>query len=145
MVDPDDISGNPQLISDSVELHAEDTRLLAILLLDVDSWFFARKQCLPKGTAIIDLRSNAGEAKLLIGMSCKDWEIRIGSNQRGGFFDPVAEKVRGILKRTFSDIASPDSRSMWTSGAILKLKHEHSRQQNVAKLSREPERRITRD
>lgn len=127
MVDPDDVTDNPRPITDAVELNTDDALLIAKLLLDVESWFFARKQCLPKGTAIIDLNSVAGDAKVLIGMSCEDWELRVGGYRRGAFFDPVADQVRGLLKRTFPEIASPDSRSMWRSGVILKLKDEHSR------------------
>jgi hypothetical protein len=138
-VDPDDISGSPKPITDAVELNVDDARLLAKLLLDVQSWFFACKRCLPKGTAIINLSSLAGEVKLLIGMSCLDWEIRVDSYRQGGFFDPVADQVRGMLKRTFPEIASPHCRSMWTSGAISKLKQERSPRQNVAEQSVEPE------
>ena len=127
MVDPDDVSDNPRPITDAVELNTVDAILIAKLLLDVESWFYAHKRCLPSGTAIIELNSSAGDAKLLVGMSCEDWEIRVGSYRKGAFFDPVADQVRGILKRTFPEIASPDSRSMWISGAIPKLKQHHSR------------------
>jgi hypothetical protein len=145
LVDPDDISANPKAITDTVELLSDDVRLLAKLLLDVESWFFARKRCLPKGTAIISLSSRDGEAKVLIGMSCEDWEIYAGGTRKGGFFDPVADQVRGILKRTFPDIASSGSRSMWKAGGISTLKQGGLPPQDVAEQSREPERRITRN
>jgi hypothetical protein len=139
LVDPDDVTDNPRPITDAVQLNKEDTLLIAKLLLDVESWFYARKQCLPRGTAIIELNSGAGEAQLLIGMLCEGWDLRVGSSRQGGFFDPVADQVRGVLKRTFPEIASPDARSMWTSGAIQKLKHACSPQQTLAEQSGEPE------
>ncbi|WP_436715907.1 hypothetical protein U8335_27275 [Roseiconus lacunae] len=122
LIDPEDISITPQPICDSTELATDDAKLLATLLLDVESWFFARKRCLPKGTAIIHFVSRAGDARLLIGMSCEDWELRAGGHSKGGFFDPVADQVRDILKRTFPDIASSDDRSMWKLGAIEHMK-----------------------
>ena len=55
-------------------------------------------------------------------MNCSDW-LLIGCKLRaGGFFDPVRNDVRDILKRTFPDIASPNSQSMWKQGAIRELK-----------------------
>jgi hypothetical protein len=139
LIDPEDISGNPQPITDAIELSTDDVLLLATLLLDVESWFFACKRCVPKGTAVINLTSHTGEMKLLIGMSCLDWEIRVDGYRQGGFFDPVADQVRGILKRSFPEIASPYARSMWTSGAISKLKQQRSLQPNVAEQSVQPE------
>ncbi len=141
MVDPDDISINPRPITDTVELATDDSRLLAKLMLDVESWFFASKRCLPKGTAIIHLSARAGDAKLLIGMSCENWEIRAGGSRKGGFFDPVADQVRGILKRAFPDIASSNARSMWKAGAISKLKQDAAPLQNVAEQCDEPKSR----
>ncbi len=132
LVDPDDVTDAPRPITDAVQLNNEDAILIAKLLLDVDSWYYARKQCLPGSTAIIELNSGAGKAQLLIGMLCEDWDLRVDSNRQGGFFDPVADHVRGVLKRTFPDIASPDARSIWMSGAIQKLRHERSPQQTLA-------------
>lgn len=141
LVDPDDISDNPRPISDSVEFAADDATLLARLLLDIDSWFFARKRCLPKATATISLQSRAGDAKLMIGMSCENWEIRAGSNRKGAFFDPVADQVRDILKRTFPDIASSGARSMWKAGAISQLKQSFLTPQDEAEQCDEPKSR----
>ena len=126
MVDPQDLSPDPRPICDAVELAAEDAKLLARLLLDAQSWFFACKRCLPRGTAIIRLDSPAGDAQVLIGMACEDWELRAGGGRTGGFFDPVADQIRGLLKRAFPEIASPDPRSMWKAGAIAKLKEGSS-------------------
>jgi len=122
LVDPDDGLRNPREITKRTELAADDLRLLVSLLLDVDSWFFATKRCLPRGTAVIRLTSDVGDATLLIGMSCDDWEVTSGGHRTGAFFDPVADDVRGILKRAFPEIASPESRSMWRAGAIAQLK-----------------------
>ena len=141
LVDPGDISITAIPISDAVELSTDDARLLARLLLDVESWYFARKRCLPKGTAIIHLNSRGGDAKLMIGMSCEDWELRAAGNRKGGFFDPVADQVRGILKRTFPDIASSGARSMWKSGAISQLKKSFLAQQDEAEQCDEPKSR----
>lgn len=141
LVDPDDSWTNPRPISDPIELATADAKLVARLLLDVESWFFACKRCLPKGTAIVHLSSRGGDAKLLIGMSCEDWELRVGNNRSGGFFDPVADQVRDILKRTFPDIASPGVRSMWKAGAISELKRASLPLQNVAEQSDEPKSR----
>lgn len=139
MVDPDDVTDNPRPITDAVQLNKVDALLIAKLLLDVESWYYARKQCLARGTAIIELNSGDGEAQLLIGMLCEGWDLRVDSSCQGGFFDPVADQVRGVLKRTFPEIASPDARLMWTSGAIQKLKHEYSPQHKLAEQSVETE------
>lgn len=139
LVDPDDVTDNPRPISGAMQLLKEDALLIAKLLLDVESWFYARKQCLPRGTAIIELHSGAGEAQLLIGMDCEAWDLLVGGRRQHGFFDPVADQVRAVLKRTFPEIASPDARSMWMSGAIQRLKYEFSSQQTLAEQSAEPE------
>ena len=122
MVDPDDISDTPQVITDASPLSPEDTTLIVQLLLNIDSWFFARKRCLPKGTAIVDLKCKNSKAQLLIGIACSDWELRIGSKRHGAFFDPVTTQIRGILKRTFPQFASEHSQSMWKAGVISSLK-----------------------
>ncbi|MGN6547921.1 MAG: hypothetical protein ACTHK7_23005 [Aureliella sp.] len=137
-MDPDDLSSDPRAISDRAELSSEDTALLARLLLDVDSWFFARKQCLPKGTAIISLQSRAGNAELLMGMACEEWELRAANKRKGGFFDPVAGEIRDMLKRTFPSIASTDSCSLWNPDAISKLQEAASGRPNVAAPQKEP-------
>ena len=132
LVDPDDGLISPTPITAFVELATDDARLLTGLLLDVKSWFFASKRCLPRATAVIDLNSHAGDAKLMIGMPCEGWDLRVGHDRAGGFFDPVANQVRGILKRTFPEIASTGARSMWKAGAIAKLKQDALARQDVA-------------
>lgn len=141
MVDPDDISIDPLTISDANDLAAEDVKRIARLLLDVESWFFARKRCVPKGTAIMHLNSRAGSVRLMIGMSCADWELHTGDNRKSGFFDPVADQVRDILKRTFPDIASSGAQSMWKAGAISQLKQSFLASQIEPEQSDEPRSR----
>jgi hypothetical protein len=88
----------------------------------VNSWFFAKKRCLPRDTAIIRLSGPAGGLKLIIDMPCAGWLlIPHGTRRAGAFFDPVRTEVRGILKRAFPDFASTSKRSMWKQGAIAKL------------------------
>ena len=79
---------------------------------------------MPKPTAIIRLKSRLGDATVLIGMACEDWDLMVDEEHIGGFFDPVADAVRGILKRTFPEIASSGSQSMWKAGAITRLKQD---------------------
>ncbi|MBA4018680.1 MAG: hypothetical protein C0483_16055 [Pirellula sp.] len=126
MVDPDDGIRNPKPISDPVELSTQDAVLLSKLLLNADSWFFAVKRCLPKGTARIRLTSPLGDATVLIGMPCQDWDVIVDGEHCGGFFDPVDIEMRSLLKRTFPDLASSEARSMWKSGAIKQLKEGKS-------------------
>ena len=122
LVDPDGNLHKPVPTTEPVQLSVTDLQLLTKLLLDVESWFFARKRCLPKNTAVVKIQSNSNSAILRIGMNCSDW-LLIGCKLRaGGFFDPVRNDVRDILKRTFPDIASPNSQSMWKQGAIRELK-----------------------
>jgi hypothetical protein len=135
LVDPDDFSRNARPISPCVDVSADDLRIIATLLLDHESWFFAQKRCLPKSTAILTLSSPIERITILIGMSCADWEIRTAHRRIGGFFDPVAGQIRGMLKRTFPDIASPNSQSMWRNGAIAKLRRVEVAEQSDAPKS----------
>lgn len=122
LVDPDSRSRHPVPITKTVDLKSSDLQLLTKLLLDVESWFFARKRCLPKNTAVIKIQSASQNATLHIGMNCCDW-LLVGCKLRaGGFFDPVRNDIQGILKRAFPDFASPSPRSMWKQGAIRELK-----------------------
>ena len=121
-MDPDGDLRRPSPITESVNLNSPDLQLLTKLLLDVESWFFARKRCLPKTTAIIEIQSASKHANLHIGMNCSDW-LLVGCKLRaGGFFDPVRNDIQGILKRTFPEFASPSTQSMWKNGAIRELK-----------------------
>ncbi len=49
----------------------------------------ARSRVFPDFKIVRRASVNAGDAKLMIGMSCEDWELRSGGNRKGGFFDPV--------------------------------------------------------
>lgn len=122
LLDPDCHAVKPKLISETVVIDKSDLNLLVSLLIDVNSWCFARKRCLPRSTAIVKLESKTANAKLCIGMRCADW-ILVGMRMRaGGFFDPVRGEIQGILKRAFPELASNHSQSMWKQGAITKLK-----------------------
>lgn len=99
-------------------LSDDDAQLLICLLTDVESWSFCLKRCLPVPTALVNLSGQLGNATLSIGIRCQDWHLVIGSQRQTGFFDPVAADVRGILKRTFPQVASPNARSIWRSGVI---------------------------
>lgn len=122
LVAPEDFSRNARPISPCVDVSADDVRMIATLLLNRESWFFACKRCLPKSTAILTLASPIERITIRIGMSCADWEIQTSHRRIGGFFDPVADQIRGMLKRTFPYIASSNSQSLWRNGAIAKLR-----------------------
>jgi hypothetical protein len=121
LVDPDDHADSPREITPRVALEDADVRLLVRLLLDPDAWFFARKQCLPKGTALFCLEAPPHEATVLIGMSCQSWHVFAAGFQAGAFFDPVVNDIRGILKRAFPAIASREASSLWQAGAIARM------------------------
>ncbi len=103
-------------------LSDNDALLLVGLLTNVESWSFCRKRCLSTMTAQVHLSGRFGNATLSIGMRCQGWILIAGTQRQGGFFDPVAAEVRGILKRAFPQVASPNARSMWRSGVIDKLR-----------------------
>jgi hypothetical protein len=56
-----------------------------------------------------------------VGFSCVGWVVSGPRERFGGFFDPVADQVRGIGKATFREFASPRRRSLWRAGVIALL------------------------
>lgn len=126
LVDPEESCNPPTRWTADVDLSRADTELLLSLLRDARSWWLAAKRCLPKRTAILCLHSRVqADIKLHVGMSCFDWTLAVdGKDDVWGFFDPVSAEVRGILKRTFPELASAHSTSMWKAGAIASLKRD---------------------
>jgi hypothetical protein len=110
LVDSEEMSRTPREITEQRILQEGDAQRLAELMLNIDSWFFAAKRCLPKGTATVRLFARAGDATVRIGMACADWELSTAHNSVWGFFDPVADDVRDILKRAFPEFASSERR-----------------------------------
>ena len=92
------------------------------LLLDPHSWYFAKKRCLPRHTALFRLKGEQGNVKVVLGFSCVGWIVTGPAERRGGFFDPVAADVRELLKATFPEYASPGRRFVWRSGIIAELR-----------------------
>ena len=103
------------------ELTIEDAKFIGRLVCDINSWHFARKRCIPKATARIKIDAKAGNAVIDLGMYCQDWRIYTDTFDFWRFFDPVADQIRGILKRSFPEYASPNPDSMWRSGVIKEL------------------------
>lgn len=120
VLDPD--SAAPVALTPARQLSAEGCSMLKSLLLDPDSWFFAKKRCLPRKTALFRLHGERGSVSVEVGFSCVGWLVSGPTECRGGFFDPVAEQVRGLLKETFPEFASPGRRSMWRASTIAELR-----------------------
>jgi hypothetical protein len=92
------------------------------LLLDPRSWYFAKKRCLPRETALFQLHGEQGSIRLVVGFSCLGWIVTVPAERQGGFFDPVASQIRELLKSTFPEFASPGRRSLWRAGIIAQLR-----------------------
>jgi hypothetical protein len=123
VLDPDDCS--KVALAPARKLIPEQVSEVRDLLLDPGSWFFAKKRCMPRNTALFRLQNGSGEVRLSVGMSCLDWIVTSGSERRGGFFDPVQNRMRGLLKAIFPEFASPSARSMWKAGTIAQLRAAH--------------------
>lgn len=126
LVDPEAVLGAYREITLYQTVSDSDVQLLAKLLMDVTSWSFCIKRCLSKPTAQFHLSGDFGNATLSIGMNCREWVLTTDSQRQGGYFDPVVNDVRGVLKRTFPRIASSDVRSMWRSGVLKRLRDSPS-------------------
>jgi hypothetical protein len=109
-------------LSPARHLTSEQASELKELLLDPQSWFFAVKRCLPRETALFRLQSDEGEVRVSVGMSCLGWIVTGVHGWWGGFFDPVQDEVRELLKSVFPDYASSSQRSLWRSGMIAQLR-----------------------
>jgi hypothetical protein len=58
--------------------------------------------------------------------SCEGWAVLGRSERCGGFFDPVADEVRMLLKSIFPELASRERRSLWKAGSLKQLQAAHS-------------------
>jgi hypothetical protein len=123
LLDPYSHFRSPVALTSPRELTLEGCSLLKTLLLDSQSWFFACKRCLPRPTALFRLMG--GNAAVLVSVdTCVGWVVTGPEQRHSGFFDPVHDQVRGLLKSTFSEFASPNRQSMWIAGAIAGLRAE---------------------
>ena len=103
------------------DLTPEQLVLLRDLLLDADSYFFARKRCIPKPTARFRLNGDDGYVTITAGFACSGWIIQSPHDRTGSFFDPVRDSVLGLVKQLFPEYASPNRRSVWRAGAMKSL------------------------
>jgi hypothetical protein len=104
------------------ELTSDQLSELKGLLLDPQSWYFAKKRCLPRSVALFRLQSNDSHMTVVIDMPCLGWIVTGPRGRWGGFFDPVQDQIRAIVKGLFPEYASTSRRSMWRSGAITELR-----------------------
>ncbi|MEX2558585.1 MAG: hypothetical protein WD403_01665 [Pirellulales bacterium] len=124
LVDPDSTAAQPVALTAPREIDADRLARFKELLVDPQSWWFARKRCLPRPTAVVRMRGPKGNVTVSLGFSCVLWIITGRAECRSGFFDPVQHHVREILKSTFPEFASADRRSMWRFGTITHLKKQ---------------------
>ena len=103
------------------DLTADQLALLRDLLMDADSYFFARKRCIPKPTAKFRLDGDGGYVTVTVGFACSGWVIQAPRDRTGSFFDPVRDSVLGLVKQLFPEYASPNNRSVWRAGVIKSL------------------------
>ncbi len=114
-------------ITEPRKLIADDLELLCQLLLDPNSWHRCRKRGLPEDSAIFSLESNHGMVKLLIDVPLSHWNVLEPHDGGWAFFDPVADQVLSIMKRTYPGLASKEPREFWKEG-ILDALHRQNRQ-----------------
>lgn len=122
MLDPDASSLRPVPLTPARELTSEQLYELKRLLLDPQSWCFAKKRCLPRATALFRLQSSGGYVTVAIDRPCAGWIVTGPRGRWGGFFDPVADQIWAMVKGLFPEYASPSRRSMWRAGVIAQLR-----------------------
>ena len=103
------------------DLTADQLTFLRDLLLDTNSYFFARKRCIPKPTAKFQLDGDDGYVTVTVGFACSGWIIQSSRDRTGSFFDPVRDSMLRLVKQLFPEYASPSNRSVWRAGVIKSL------------------------
>jgi hypothetical protein len=134
VLDPEPRSAAPVALTPARKVAPAGCSMLKDLLLDPGSWFFAKKRCLPRQTALFRLYGERGNVSVIVGFSCVGWIVAGPAERRGGFFDPVAGQVRDLLKSTFPEFASPGRHSMWRAGLIVELRSLASAAEGRAEL-----------
>jgi len=122
ILDPRASTVRPVPLTPPRKLTRKQVSELRETLLDPQSWFFARKRCLPRDTALFRLSSDEGAVTVLVEMPCLGWIVTGQRGRWGGFFDPVQDQIRELLKGLFPEYASSSRRSMWRSGMITQLR-----------------------
>jgi hypothetical protein len=122
ILDPEASSRRPVSLTPTRELSSEQLSELKGLLLDPQSWFFAKKRCLPRETALFRLQSDDCYVTVIIDRPCVGWIVNGPRGRWGGFFDPVQDQIWALVKGLFPEYASSSRRSMWRSGAIAELR-----------------------
>lgn len=122
VLDPDTSCGRPVTLTPARRLTPGQVSALKDILLDPQSWLFAKKCRMPRDTALFQMRGNEGEVSVRVGMSCLGWIVNGPAGSQGGFFDPVQNQIRALLKSIFPEYASPSRRSMWRAGVIAQLR-----------------------
>jgi hypothetical protein len=122
ILDPDAEERRPVSLAPARELTSEQLSELKRLLLDPQSWFFAKKRCVPRAAALFRLHSDHSHVTVTIDRPCVGWIVNGPRGRWGGFFDPVQDQVWAMVKELFPEYASPSRRSMWRSGAIAELR-----------------------
>jgi hypothetical protein len=122
ILDPHAKSRRPVPLTPARELTSDQLSELRGLLLDPHSWYFARKRCLPRETALFRFQSDNCYVTVLLDISCLGWIVTGPRGRRGAFFDPVRDQIQSLLKELFPEFASSSRRSMWKSGAIAELR-----------------------
>lgn len=122
ILDPQASSGTSVPLVPGRELSSKQLSELKRLLLDPQSWYFAKKRCFPRETALLRLQSGDCSVTVSIDRPCAGWIVTGPRGHWGGFFDPVQDQVWAMIKELFPEYASPSRRSMWRAGAIAELR-----------------------
>jgi hypothetical protein len=122
ILDPEVSSLRPVPLAPARELTPEQLSELKRLLLDPESWFFAKKRCLPRAVALFRLQNDDYYLTVRIDRPCVGWIVTGPRGRWGGFFDPVQDQVWAMVKGLFPQYASSSRRSMWRAGVIAELR-----------------------
>ena len=122
ILDPEASSGRPVALSPPRVLTSDQLSKLKELLLDPQSWFFAKKRCLPRAAALFRLESDESYVTVTIDRPCVGWIVTGPRGRWGGFFDPVQDQIWAMVKGLFPEYASSSRRSMWRAGVIAELR-----------------------